>query len=277
MSIKKGTFIYSNKNVNLGNFISRYIGINIDVCMHIYKTSKNDYEFLYNIFKQIKKNKSVVVHDDNYLHKKAERQLNQITNFLEDTPIVKISKNDKINIADIGCGNGLLLQKIISYYNLQCNCVCIETQNYLDKSVTDLINFSITNGKKISLENNFANITICHLSLHHFRTIDNMMEEIVRIIKPNAYLLIYEHDCITAKNVYLLDLYHIINELLLNPSITNFSVSYKKYVSNYYSNFTSKKQLIKRMSTNFNLIKSKDINAGFINNYYALFQKKYKL
>jgi ubiquinone/menaquinone biosynthesis C-methylase UbiE len=274
MSIKKGTFIYSNKNVNLGNFISRYIGINIDVCMHIYKTSKNDYEFLYNIFKQIKKNKSVVVHDDNYLHKKAERQLNQITNFLEDTPIVKISKNDKINIADIGCGNGLLLQKIISYYNLQCNCVCIETQNYLDKSVTDLINFSITDGKKINLESNFANITICHLSLHHFRTIDDMMNEIVRIIKPNAYLLIYEHDCITAKNVYLLDLYHIINELLLKSSITNFIKSYKKYVSNYYSNFTSKKQLIKRMSTNFNLIKSKDINAGFINNYYALFQKK---
>jgi len=274
MSIKKGTFIYSNKNVNLGNFISRYIGINIDVCMHIYKTSKNDYEFLYNIFKQIKKNKHVVVHDDNYLHKKAEHQLNQITNFLEDTPIVKISKNDKINIADIGCGNGLLLQKIISYYNLQCNCVCIETQNYLDKSVTDLINFSITDGKKINLESNFANITICHLSLHHFRTIDDMMNEILRIIKPNAYLLIYEHDCITAKNVYLLDLYHIINELLLKSSITNFIKSYKKYVSNYYSNFTSKKQLIKRMSTNFNLIKSKDINAGFINNYYALFQKK---
>ena len=274
MSIKKGTFIYSNKNVNLGNFISRYIGINIDVCMHIYKTSKNDYEFLYNIFKQIKKNKSVVVHDDNYLHKKAEHQLNQITNFLEDTPIVKISKNDKINIADIGCGNGLLLQKIISYYNLQCNCVCIETQNYLDKSVTDLINFSITDGKKINLESNFANITICHLSLHHFRTIDDMMNEILRIIKPNAYLLIYEHDCITAKNVYLLDLYHIINELLLKSSITNFTKSYKKYVSNYYSNFTSKKQLIKHLSTNFNLIKSKDINVGFINNYYALFQKK---
>ncbi len=29
-----------------------------------------DYEFLYNIFKQIKKNKFIVVHDGNYLHKK---------------------------------------------------------------------------------------------------------------------------------------------------------------------------------------------------------------
>ena len=214
MSIKNGAFIHSNKNVNLGNFISRYIGLNNDICIRIYNTSTNDYEFLYNIYNQVKKNKFVSIHDENYLHKKAERQMNEITNFLEDTHIDKISKNEKINIADIGCGNGLLLQKFISYYNFNCNCLCIETQNYLDKSVVNLIDFSITDGKKINLENNFANITICHLSLHHFRTIDNMMEEIFRIVKPNAYLLIYEHDCITTKNVYLLDLYHIINLMI---------------------------------------------------------------
>ncbi len=274
MSIKNGAFIHSNKNVNLGNFISRYIGLDKDICIRIYNTSKNDYEFLYNIYKQIKKNKFVSIHDENYLHKKAERQMNEITNFLEDTPIDKISKNDKINIADIGCGNGLLLQKFISYYKFNCNCVCIETQNYLDKSVVNLIDFSITDGKKINLENNFANITICHLSLHHFRTIDNMMNEIFRIVKPNAYLLIYEHDCITTKNIYLLDLYHIINELLLKTNITKYRDNYKKFITDYYSNFTSKKLLINRLSTNFNLIKSKNINMGFINNYYALFQKK---
>jgi len=274
MSIKNDTFIHSNKNINLGNFISRYIGLNNDICMRIYNNSKNDYEFLYNIYNQVKKNKLITVRDEYYLHKKAERQMNEITKFLEDTPINKINKNDKINIVDIGCGNGLLLQKFISYYNFNCNCVCIETRNYLDKGVIDLIDFSITDGKKINLENNFANITICHLSLHHFRTIDNMMNEIFRIVKPNAYLLIYEHDCINTKDVYLLDLYHNINELLLKTNITNYRDNYKKFITDYYSNFTSKKILIKRMSTNFNLIKSKNINMGFINNYYALFQKK---
>ena len=100
------------------------------------------------------------------------------------------------------------------------------------------------------------------------------MDEIIRIIKPNAYLLIYEHDCISPNNVYLLDLYHIINELLLKPNITNFMDNYKKFVNSYYSNYTSKKILSQRLSNNFNLIKSKEVNVGFINNYYALFQKK---
>jgi ubiquinone/menaquinone biosynthesis C-methylase UbiE len=277
MSIKKGTFIYSNKNIKLSTFIARYIGLDVITCTNIYNTSKNDYEFLYSIYKKINTTNTIYVHDDNYLHKKADRQLNEIINFLKDTPIDKIDKidkNDKINIVDIGCGNGLLLQKIINHYNFNYNCVCIETQLYLDKSVIDLIDFRITDGKKINLENNFANITICYLSLHHFRTIDNMMDEIVRIIKPNAYLLIYEHDCKTNYNTFLLDLYHIINELLLKPNITNYMDYYKKFVNNYYSNYTSKKKLIKRLSTNFNLIKSKNIDAGFINNYYALFQKK---
>ena len=101
-----------------------------------------------------------------------------------------------------------------------------------------------------------------------------MIDEIIRIIKPNAYLLIYEHDCIFANNVYLLDLYHIINGLLLKPNITNYMDNYKKFVNSYYSNYTSKKILSQRLSNNFNLIKSKEVDVGFIKNYYALFQKK---
>jgi hypothetical protein len=50
--------------------------------------------------------------------------------------------------------------------------------------------------------------------------------------------------------------------------------NYKKFVNSYYSNYTSKKILSQRLSNNFNLIKSKEVNVGFINNYYALFQKK---
>lgn len=280
MSIKDGNFLHSNKNINLHNFFSRYLGININKSIF---SCKSDYEILHNIYKQIKKNKSVVLHDESYKHKKAERQINEIAKFLEPFPI-ETKKEKDVHIVDIGCGNGLLTKEFVNLYDLHGTSiyvgavgavgVCVETQNYLDKSVIDLIKFSITDGKKINLENNFANITICYLSLHHFISIDAMMDEIIRIIKPNAYLLIYEHDCISPNNVYLLDLYHIINELLLNPHITNFMDNYKKFVNSYYSNYTSKKILIQRLSNNFNLIKSKKVNAGFINNYYALFQKK---
>jgi len=70
MSIKDGNFLHSNKNINLHNFFSRYLGININRSIF---SCKSDYEILHNIYKQIKKNKSVVLHDENYTHKKAER------------------------------------------------------------------------------------------------------------------------------------------------------------------------------------------------------------
>jgi hypothetical protein len=141
MSIKDGNFLHSNKNINLHNFFSRYLGININRSIF---SCKSDYEILHNIYKQIKKNKSVVLHDENYIHKKF------------------------VNLYD--------LHSAAIYVG------AVETQNYLDKSVINLIKFSITDGKKINLENNFANITICYLSLHHFISIDAMMDEIVYLL-----------------------------------------------------------------------------------------------
>jgi ubiquinone/menaquinone biosynthesis C-methylase UbiE len=270
MSIKDGVFLYNNKNINLHNFFSRYLGININKNIFSYT---NDYKILYKIYKQIKKNKMIVFHDEKFLQNKAEKQINEIMIFL-DSFLINTKEENKI-LVDIGCGNGLLTHKFSKLYNFNHHTYCVETLNYLDKSVSNTIKFSITDGNKINLDNNFADLTICFLAIHHFSSIESMINEIIRISKPNSYLLIYEHDCISSKINFVLDLYHIINGLLLKPNLNkNYKKHYSNFISTYYSNYTSKEQLINKLSKDFILLKTKEIYKGFVNNYYALFQKK---
>ena len=225
----------------------------------------NDYDILYNLYNIFPKN------PEDFAIKKAEKQLNIINEFLGDSLLNMSNKT----LVDIGCGNGLLTNKISKLYNFNQPAYCIETLNYLDKSVYDSIKFNITDCKKINLNNNLADLTICLLVIHHFTSMDSMIDEIIRITKPNSYLLIYEHDCISDNLRVKLDIYHIINELLLKPNLfNNYRDHYNNFANNYYSNYTTKKQLIDKLSNNFKLIKTKDMYMGFVNNYYALFQKK---
>jgi len=270
MSIKDGTFLNYNKDINLHKFFSRYLSMNINKNIFSYT---NDYKILYKMYKQIKKNKMIVFHDEKYLQNKAEKQINDIMVFLDSSQINIRGKNE--NLVDIGCGNGLLTHKFSKLYNFNHHTYCVETLNYLDKSVTNTIKFSITDGNKINLNDNFADITICFLAIHHFSSMDSMINEIVRIAKPKSYLLIYEHDCISSKLNFILDLYHVINSLVLKPNLyKNYKKHYSNFINTYYSNYTSKEQLINQLSKNFTLLKTKEIYAGFVNNYYALFQKK---
>ena len=64
MSIKDGTFLYNNKDVNLHNFFSRYLGINISRDIFSYK---NDYIILYKIYEQIG-NGNIKIFADNIEH-----------------------------------------------------------------------------------------------------------------------------------------------------------------------------------------------------------------
>jgi ubiquinone/menaquinone biosynthesis C-methylase UbiE len=262
--IKKGKFFLINKHINLHSFFEKYSGINIPKNIFDYN---NDYDILYNLYKIFPKN------SEDYTIKKAEKQINTIKEFCSSSIDSLLNMSNK-NLVDIGCGNGLLTNKISKLYNFNQPAYCIETINYLDKSVYDSIKFSITDGKKINLDNNLADLTICLLVIHHFTSMDSMIDEIIRITKSNSYLLIYEHDCISNSLRVKLDIYHIINELLLKPNLfNNYRDHYNNFANNYYSNYTTKKQLIDKLSKNFKLIKTKDIYMGFVNNYYALFQK----
>ena len=127
----------------------------------------------------------------------------------------------------------------------------------------------------INLPNNNTDLILCNLSLHHIKDFDKMLSEIIRILKPNGYIIIYEHDKINNKQIELLDYYHVISYLLLEDcKQEDFETLYFRFINDYYSNYTSKEQLINKLSKDFTLLKTKEIYAGFINNYYALFQKK---
>ena len=264
-NIKKGNFFLINKHLNLHTFFEKYSGVKIPKNIFDYN---NDYDILYNLYNIFPKN------SEDYSIKKAEKQINVIKEFLADSIDSLLDMTNK-NLVDIGCGNGLLTNKISKLYKFNQHAYCVETINYLDKSVNDSINFSITDGNKININNNLADLTICLLVIHHFKSMDSMIDEIIRITKPNSYLLIYEHDCVSNSLRVKLDIYHIINQLLFKQNLyNNYKHHYNNFVNSYYLNYTSKEQIINKLSKKFTLIKTKEIYMGFVNNYYALFQKK---
>jgi hypothetical protein len=97
-----------------------------------------------------------------------------------------------------------------------------------------------------------------------------MIDEIKRILKSGGYLIIQEHDNTNDKQKELLDFYHYINYLLLiDIKEDDFETLYSRFQNEYYSNYTSKKEL-NNMFQNYKVINEIDINAGFVTNYLQL-------
>jgi ubiquinone/menaquinone biosynthesis C-methylase UbiE len=122
----------------------------------------------------------------------------------------------------------------------------------------------------INLPDKSVDLILCNFSLHHIKEIFKMIDEIKRILKPGGYLIIQEHDNTSDKQKELLDFYHYINYLLLiDIKEDDFETLYSRFQNEYYSNYTSKKDL-NNMFQNYKVINEIDLKAGFVTNYLQL-------
>ena len=120
------------------------------------------------------------------------------------------------------------------------------------------------------MPDNCADLILCNFTLHHVKELDKMISEITRILKPDGYLIIQEHNNINNKQKELLDYMHIINYLLLvDCKNEDFEILYFRFINEYYSNYTSKNTL-NSMLKNYKIINEITVNAGFIKNYLQL-------
>ena len=124
----------------------------------------------------------------------------------------------------------------------------------------------------INLPDKSVDLILCNFSLHHIKEIFKMIDEIKRILKQGGYLIIQEHDNTSDKQKELLDFYHYINYLLLiDIKEDDFETLYARFQNEYYSNYTSKKEL-NNMFQNYKIINEINLNAGFVTNYLQLLQ-----
>ena len=220
-------------------------------------------------------------------NKESNKSFENIKTLLKD-----ININNNVFV-DIGCGSGVLTNLIKKEYKF--NIVhCFETNNYINPKFND-IEINMIKNAVINLPDKSVDLILCNFSLHHIQEINKIINEIKRILKQGGYLIIQEHDNTSDKQKELLDFYHYINYLLLvdikdedfetssslkkknditkidRQSMSDFETLYSRFQNEYYSNYTSKKDL-NNMFQNYKVINEIEINAGFVTNYLQLLQ-----
>ncbi|MCA9459206.1 MAG: class I SAM-dependent methyltransferase, partial [Nanoarchaeota archaeon] len=124
---------------------------------------------------------------------------------------IKFIKNSLIDlkgkkVLDIGCGNGKDIKLIESLGASEV--YGIDSSNFMlneaKKIVSNPENLYLSNIEKTSFEDNFFDIIIGRFSFHYLSNYDNAYNELSRILKKNALLILVIHhpfkDLISQKN-----------------------------------------------------------------------------
>ena len=141
-----------------------------------------------------------------------------------------------------------------------------------------------------------VNLITCLVTLHHIPKVDHMLKELARIIQPNGYLIIREHDCklersILTKYLHFIHAIMIIgrigefsNEYLINPNETKLSwFEQKKKIIKYTKSIqyrTRDEWQTKFQSVGFDLQATFDYDLNRTTNpqrlFYAIYKRNHK-
>lgn len=172
-----------------------------------------------------------------------------------------IDKESIKSYFDLGCGNGLITARIGNYFNLKCENIfggdvfnCHNQQlTYVsidpNQSLIDLCkyvffyNFQFASFFRF-LASQSVNLITCLVTLHHISNIENILQELARIIKPNGYLIIREHDCKLERSI-LTKYLNFIHAIMIIARIGEFSNEYLKDENHFLSWSEQKQKIIK--------------------------------
>lgn len=121
-----------------------------------------------------------------YQHKRTSERLMHLTKLLD--------RQHKIyTLLDIGCGNAELTIEIAKEYKVsQIYGADIYTHDKFIKA--DQVIYKQVIDNQLDIKDNSVDLITCFMSIHHFVNFEAMMNEICRVMKPNGYLFIREHD-----------------------------------------------------------------------------------
>lgn len=111
------------------------------------------------------------------------------------------------NMLDVGCSEGSITAALGQALQLDIN-------NIHGCDVREVVDRT---GFTFRLQNNFNQLpypdehftlVLCLMSLHHFDNVNNILQEIYRVMKPNGYLIIREHDLYPQDIALVLDIQH---------------------------------------------------------------------
>ncbi|CAF0983823.1 unnamed protein product [Adineta steineri] len=158
-----------------------------------------------------------------------------------------ISKDSIKSYFDLGCGNGLITAQIGKYFNLS-------KENIYGGDVFNSNNPQITfvsideNQSTIDLGDQSVHLITCLVTLHHIPNIEKFLKELARIIQPNGYLIIREHDCKLERSLITKYL-HFIHGIMIIARIGEFSKDYSTDKHDKVTWYEQKKKIISYTKT----------------------------
>lgn len=108
------------------------------------------------------------------------------------TKIVDISKISAY--FDFICRDGEITAEVGEYLKLDKENIFGGTDYDSNNDKITLVGINLTQST-IALADNSVDLITCFVTLHHVSHLNSMLRELIRILKPNGYLILREHDC----------------------------------------------------------------------------------
>lgn len=272
--IKNNNFFYKlNKNKKYKNslnqiilFIAKTMDTNYETILDILKNNKTDstiYNNLHNIYwSKYKKNSNSSNTNNNYITNRAIKNANKIKSIIPKN----INLYNKDVFVDIGCGDGSITNELAKIYKFKKS-ICVDVENWFDTYTNKNTNIElvITDGKTINIKDNSVDVILCNHVLHHIENLDEILDEIARIMKKDGILIVKEHNCYYKELSYVIDIYHALFELVFRKKQND------KFTENYYSNYLSDKELYAKLKKRKFEIINYVYDGGLLANYYGVF------
>ncbi len=139
----------------------------------------------------------------------------------------------KIKYIDICCGDGRKTLGLSKYLNIPIKNVSgtdIEMWGPYKKEKKFSFEFKYIEKNKLKYEDNSFDLITCFLSLHHIEKLEDFLDEIHRILKPNGIFLFIEHNPLDYFDKLIIDIQHTFfsyfydknYEYIKNPSYSNY-------------------------------------------------------
>jgi ubiquinone/menaquinone biosynthesis C-methylase UbiE len=184
----------------------------------------------------------------------------------------------KIKYLDIGCGSSNKTTLFHKYMNIPANnvhCTDIPTWGPYGESKTKIpFQFEpIINGHLNYPDNSFDFIT-CIFTLHHILAMEDFIDEIHRILKPNGRIMIIEHSVYTDYDKILIHIQHLLYSGLYD-SRTDYieNPDYINLFNMYEWDFIMSKHKLASCQKNIVVFDS-EFNLSYDNVFYGIYTKK---
>lgn len=151
-----------------------------------------------------------------------------------------------LKIVDIGGGEGNIISWLGESLDIpKSNIYCVENKLSWDESYefTNNINYIFWDNLNIDIKPNSIDIIIMIVSIHHMTntTINNLMLNLKKILKPNGLIIIKEHDSNNNTVKRIIDYEHHLYHILMTPNYDLDKNKLKIYLDNFTNNYMSMK------------------------------------